>query len=67
MAQEAAAAGGRANRTAFFDDVLAGTGVEEGPAMRAVWYLAWCGEVTCDTFECVRYANFQASSPHAMT
>ena len=37
----------RDNPIAFFDDVLRETGVDEGPATRAVWYLAWAGEVTC--------------------
>ncbi len=46
---------------AFFDDVLDATGLEEGAVMRAVWYLAWCGELTCDTFECVRHAHFRVT------
>ncbi len=51
----------REHGTAFFDDVLTATGLDEGAVMRAVWYLAWCGELTCDTYECVRHADFQAT------
>jgi ATP-dependent Lhr-like helicase len=49
----------REHGTAFFDELLAATGCDEGAVTRAVWHLAWCGEVTCDTYECVRYADFQ--------
>ncbi|MHC4715722.1 MAG: DEAD/DEAH box helicase, partial [Planctomycetota bacterium] len=49
------------NATAFFDDVVADLKMDEGAAMRAVWYLAWCGELTCDTYECLRYADFQVT------
>ena len=51
----------RENRTAFFDDVVEETGREAGAVRRAVWHLAWCGELTCDTYECLRYSDFQAS------
>ena len=51
----------RDRTTAFFDDVLRETGVDEGPAMRAVWYLAWAGEVTCDTYQCLRASDFQVT------
>ncbi|MBT4815339.1 MAG: hypothetical protein HON70_06550, partial [Lentisphaerae bacterium] len=47
--------------TAFFDDVVADTGVGADAVLRAVWYLAWCGEVTCDTYECLRHAHFQST------
>jgi len=50
-----------ANRTAFFDDVVADLGLPEGPVTRAVWYLAWAGELTCDTYECLRYSNFSVT------
>ena len=50
-----------ANRIAFFDDVVAACGGDEGPVLRAVWYLAWCGELTCDTFDCLRYAGLDVS------
>jgi len=46
---------------AYFDDVLETTGVVEDAALRAVWHLAWCGELTCDTFECLRHAGFEAT------
>jgi hypothetical protein len=48
----------RKHKSAFFDEILSATRCEEGPAQRAVWYLAWTGEVTCDSYECVRHANF---------
>ena len=51
----------RENKTAFFDDLAAETGLDEGALMRAVWHLAWCGELTCDTYECVRHAGFQST------
>ncbi len=46
---------------AFFDDVLRETDVDEGPATRAVWYLAWAGELTCDSYLCLRESDFQVS------
>ena len=49
------------NGPAFFDDVLDATGLDEGPVLRAVWYLTWCGELYCDTYECVRHAGFYAT------
>ncbi|MDP6776013.1 MAG: crosslink repair DNA glycosylase YcaQ family protein, partial [Candidatus Latescibacteria bacterium] len=51
----------RDHPTAFFDDVLREAGVDEGPATRAVWYLAWAGEVTCDSYLCLRHSDFQVS------
>ncbi|MCE5237823.1 DEAD/DEAH box helicase [bacterium] len=48
----------REHGAGFFEDVVAATGVEEGAAVRAVWHLAWCGELACDTYECVRHAGF---------
>ena len=51
----------RENQIAFFDDVVEDTGHEEDSVLRAVWYLAWCGEITCDTYECVRHSNFQST------
>ena len=50
----------RQHGEAYFDDLVAEIGKDEGPLMRAVFYLAWCGELTCDTFECVRHAEFRA-------
>ena len=47
--------------TAYFDDVRDDTGFAEDPVARALWHLAWCGELTCDTFECIRYARFFTS------
>ena len=47
--------------TGFFDDVLDAIDHEEGAVLRGLWHLAWCGEVTCETFECIRHANFQAT------
>jgi ATP-dependent Lhr-like helicase len=46
---------------AYFDDILEATGLDEGTALRAVWHLAWCGEVCCDTYECLRHAGFEAT------
>jgi len=51
----------RQQGTAFFDDILAATGLSEDVVLRAVWSLAWHGDITCDTYECVRYADFQVS------
>jgi ATP-dependent helicase Lhr and Lhr-like helicase len=48
-------------KTAFFDDILDATDLEEGIAMRAVWHLAWCGDLYCDTYECLRHAGFEAT------
>jgi len=45
----------------FFDDILEETGLDEGAVRRAVWHLVWCGELTCDTYECVRHAQFSAT------
>jgi|TARA_B100000315_G_scaffold43871_2_gene38827 ATP-dependent Lhr-like helicase len=43
---------------AFFDEMLEAMDFDEGALLRAVWHLVWCGEVSCDTFECIRHANF---------
>ena len=51
----------RERGSAFFDDVIEETGVDEHPAIRAVWYLAWAGELTCDTYACLRESNFQVT------
>ncbi|MCP4263595.1 MAG: hypothetical protein GY774_39725, partial [Planctomycetes bacterium] len=48
----------RKHKSAFFDDILSTTQCEEGSAQRALWYLAWAGEVACDSYECVRHAHF---------
>lgn len=47
--------------TAFFDDVVRETRTDEGHALRAIWYLAWTGELTCDTYACLRNAGFTAT------
>ena len=49
------------NHTAFFDDVVRDTGIAEGYVLRAVWYLTWTGELTCDTYACLRNAGFTAT------
>ncbi|MDP6504579.1 MAG: crosslink repair DNA glycosylase YcaQ family protein, partial [Planctomycetota bacterium] len=49
------------NPIAFFDEAMEATGHDEGAVMRAVWYLAWCGEMTCDSYECVRHSDFQST------
>lgn len=51
----------RRERTTFFDEMVAVLGLDEGAATRAVWYLAWAGEVTCDTYACLRHSHFTAS------
>ena len=48
----------RQHGSAFFDEILSTTQCEEGSAQRALWYLAWTGEVACDSYECVRHAHF---------
>ena len=47
--------------TVYFDEILKNVGVDEDTALRAVWFLAWCGEVMCETYECIRHANFTSS------
>ena len=47
--------------TAFFDDVVQDTGLDADVVERAVWHLAWCGEIHCDTYECLRQADFRAT------
>ena len=49
------------HRTAFFDDVVQDTALDAGAVERAVWHLAWCGQLTCDTYECLRHADFRAT------
>jgi ATP-dependent Lhr-like helicase len=51
----------REERSAFFADVVKATGLPEDVAMRAVWFMAWIGELTCDTYECLRHADFQST------
>jgi len=51
----------RESGSVFFDDILKGAGVDEGVALRAVWFLVWCGEVICETYECIRHANFTST------
>ena len=50
-----------ANGTAYFDDIVGELGVEEGYVLRAIWHLAWTGEITCDTYACLRSANFTST------
>ncbi len=49
------------HRSAFFADAVAATGLSEDVVTRAVWFLAWIGELTCDTYECLRHADFQST------
>ena len=42
----------------FFDDVVAGTGLDERLALRGVWHLVWTGEATNDSYESIRHADF---------
>jgi ATP-dependent helicase Lhr and Lhr-like helicase len=51
----------RQHESAFFDDVLDAVPVDEGVATRAVWYLAWAGELTCETYQCLHDADFQVT------
>ena len=51
----------QAKRSAFFGEVLEATGIAEDEALRAVWHLAWCGEVHCDSYECLRHAGFEST------
>ena len=51
----------RDRRTVRFDQVVAASGLDPGIVTRALWHLAWCGEAYCDTYECLRYAEFQTS------
>lgn len=48
----------REHGQAFFEELLEALDFEEGAMCRALWHLVWCGEVSCDTFECIRHANF---------
>ncbi|MBT7164750.1 MAG: DEAD/DEAH box helicase [Victivallales bacterium] len=47
--------------SAFFADAVTNAGLPEDTVMRAVWFLAWIGELTCDTYECLRHADFQST------
>jgi ATP-dependent Lhr-like helicase len=47
----------RAHGACFFDDMVAGTGLDRRVALRALWHLAWTGEATCDSYEAVRHAQ----------
>ena len=47
----------RENGACFFDDIVAGTGLDWRLVMRAIWRLVWTGEATNDSFESIRYAN----------
>lgn len=47
--------------TASFDDVESDTGFDAGTIERAIWHLAWCGEIWCDTYEAIRRADFRAT------
>ena len=49
------------NRTAFFDDILRSTELNEDVVLRAVWFLCWCGEIACDSYESIRHAGFQVT------
>jgi len=40
----------------FFDEIVAGTGLDERLALRAIWHLCWTGEATNDSYESVRHA-----------
>ncbi len=51
----------RRERTSFFNEMVAALALDEGAALRAVWYLAWAGEVTCDTYACLRHSHFTAT------
>jgi ATP-dependent Lhr-like helicase len=48
-------------RSAFFAETVAATGLSEDVVTRAIWYLVWIGELTCDTYECLRHADFQST------
>ncbi|MDP6779271.1 MAG: hypothetical protein QGI83_21130, partial [Candidatus Latescibacteria bacterium] len=50
----------RSRPVGFFDDLVPAAGADEGATLRAVWYLAWCGELTCGTYECLRHASFRS-------
>ncbi|MBT3344171.1 MAG: DEAD/DEAH box helicase [Gemmatimonadetes bacterium] len=47
--------------TAFFDDIVGDTGLDADTVERAVWHLAWCGELACDTYEALRNADFRST------
>ena len=42
----------------FFDDIVAGTGLDWRLVLRAVWHLVWTGEATNDSYESIRHASF---------
>jgi len=47
----------RDHGASFFDDIVAGTGIDWRYVLRAVWHLAWTGEATNDSYESVRHAK----------
>ncbi len=49
------------HQTAFFDDLLRDTKLDEDTVLRAVWFLCWCGEIICDTYESIRHGGFQTT------
>ena len=49
------------NKTCTFDQLVRKTGLNENTLLRAVWHLAWCGEITCSTYECLRHAGFHTT------
>jgi len=51
----------RQSGAGFYEDVVAQTGVDAGVVARAIWHLAWCGELLCDTYECLRHAGFDVT------
>ena len=45
----------------YYRELLADTGLAADDVWRAVWHLAWCGEIACDTFECIRHGGFEVT------
>lgn len=48
----------REHNTTYFDPMVTNLGIDASVALRAIWCLAWFGEVSCDTYECLRHSEF---------
>ncbi len=58
IAQVRACFAGR--RQAFFDEIVDDTDLDEAAVLRVVFFLAWAGELTCGTYECLRHSDFRS-------
>ena len=50
----------RESGACFFDDIVAGTGIDWRLVLRAIWHLVWTGEATNDSYESIRHADVKS-------